>query len=158
MEERWINIVKYFGGADKYEISTLGDVRNKKTKKIITSCQIEYNDGKRKIFRISKFMAAEFDLPNPNNYSRVTRKDESLWFTLDNIQWGTNNQNSGLALMSLPHLKNKIKQLEKEIEQLENLRFNNKNEIKELKRDLAAEKELNQLWVPSPYSGSGSTI
>jgi len=94
--EEWKEITDY----PNYEISNLGNVRNKTTnnllKKEITRDYYHiqlWKKGKRKHFRIHRLIAEAF-IPNPNSLLEIdhidrNRKNNSL----DNLRWVSSSQN-----------------------------------------------------------------
>lgn len=96
--EEWKTITDY----DNYQISNLGNVKNKKTNKLLTpyinssgyyGVQLCKN-GKHKNFIIHRLIAIAF-IPNPNNYPVIDHKDKNLLNnSLNNLRWVSISQNS----------------------------------------------------------------
>lgn len=98
MEEIW----KVIKENEEYEISNLGRVRNKTTKKIKKTRTNNkgyenvtfYNDKKQKTFYIHRLVAGNF-IDNPNNYNEVNHKDENkLNNCVDNLEWCNSKYNA----------------------------------------------------------------
>lgn len=90
---------------ENYEVSDQGQVRNKKTGRILKGSIktknskfgyaniILYNKGKRRITLVHRLVAEAF-IPNPNNYPQVNHKDEnSLNNKASNLEWCTAKYN-----------------------------------------------------------------
>lgn len=114
MIEIWKSVTDYFD----YEVSNLGNVRNKKTNKILKPFSpSEYlkvslsKNGKAKQFFIHRLVAKEF-IDNPNNLPQVNHKDEcktnNLW---NNLEWCDHsyNQNYGTRNERVSKKMSKIK-------------------------------------------------
>lgn len=117
LSEEWKEIKDY----ENYEISNFGDVRNKKTQRILkpwkcTSGYLEvylWNNGKSEVKLIHRLVALAF-LTNPTNLSQVNHKDEDKTNNaVDNLEWcdskynanyGTRNKRSS-ERRSLPILQ-----------------------------------------------------
>lgn len=92
----------------EYELSDLGNVRNKKGKVLsATKDQKGYRmvclrkDGKSHTKRISKMVGILF-VPNPNNKSQVNHKNGIRWDDrADNIEWSTGSENINHAYQVL---------------------------------------------------------
>lgn len=78
----------------EYEISTIGNIRNKKTLRVLTS---HFRNGYKTITicgltrSIHRFMAIAF-IPNPNNYSIVSYCDGTKTNIVSNLKWSTKEQ------------------------------------------------------------------
>jgi len=94
--EEWKDILDY----ENYEVSNLGNVRNKKTGRILKS----YNKGgyaviglsktQGKIFYIHRLVCQAF-IPNPENKPQVNHKDKNgLNNNVSNIEWNTVLENN----------------------------------------------------------------
>lgn len=90
--EEWKDVVRY---ENLYEVSNLGRIRNKKSKKIFKGCKDKdgylittlRKDGIKRTERIHRLVAESF-LFNPNNYSVINHKDENkLNNSVDNLEW-----------------------------------------------------------------------
>ena len=95
--EEWKQIEDY----DNYEISNLGNVRNKKTNKLLKPhITIGYYDiilsknNKIKHFKIHRLIAIAF-IPNPNNFPIIDHIDKNrLNNSIDNLRWVSSSQNN----------------------------------------------------------------
>lgn len=94
--EEW----KSVSGYEKYEVSSLGNVRNIKTKRILKASNtggyysISITNGKQKTISIHQLVAKAF-IPNPENKLQVNHKDKNgLNNNLENLEWLTNRENS----------------------------------------------------------------
>ena len=94
--EEWKDILDY----ENYEVSNLGNVRNKKTGRILKS----YNKGgyavvglskiTGKIFPVHRLVCQAF-IPNPENKPQVNHKDKNgLNNNVSNIEWNTVLENN----------------------------------------------------------------
>lgn len=108
MEEIWKTIEEF----PNYEVSSLGNVRNKKTGRILKSSLakgypqvILCQNGDKYSRRVHRLVATAF-LPNPNNYPDINHKDECKTHNnVDNLEWCDetyNIQYSGYKLRT-PH-------------------------------------------------------
>lgn len=95
--EEWKDIVG-FGG--RYEISSLGTVRNKETGKVLKPCclkgypAVRLCFGNRKYPRLVHRLVAEYFIPNPKNYPVINHKDENpLNYSIENLEWCTAKYN-----------------------------------------------------------------
>jgi len=95
--EEWKPIEDY----DNYEISNLGNVRNKKRNKLLTPIINNKNyyqlnlckNNKRKNFQLHRLIAIAF-IPNPNNLPITDHIDKnSLNNSIDNLRWVSHSQN-----------------------------------------------------------------
>lgn len=91
MKEVW-KVMKEHNG---YEVSNKGEIRNKKTKRILKS-SISYKGYKRFIVYINKKgkclyihrVVANNFIKNPNNYDCINHKDENkLNNNVNNLEW-----------------------------------------------------------------------
>lgn len=95
-EELWKNVSNY----DKYEVSSLGRVRNKITGRVLKPANIGgyysvgLSSGKTKSYSVHQLVAHAF-LPNLENKPQVNHKDKNgLNNKVSNLEWVTNKENS----------------------------------------------------------------
>ena len=93
--EDWKPVVNY----DNYEVSSFGNVRNKKTGRILKSankggyCYVGLSCGKIKSCHVHRLVALSF-IPNPENKAQVNHKDKNgLNNKLSNLEWLTHQEN-----------------------------------------------------------------
>ena len=93
--EEWKNIQDY----ENYEVSNLGNVRNKKTGRILKSYDkggyavIGLSKTKGKIFYIHRLVCQTF-IQNPENKSQVNHKDKNgLNNHVNNLEWNSHQEN-----------------------------------------------------------------
>lgn len=83
--------------AERYEVSTLGRVRNKQTGRIFTAFPRKKGDyaavvlqigaGQQKTFSVHLLVAKAF-LPNPNNLPEINHKNQNkMDARLSNLEW-----------------------------------------------------------------------
>ena len=96
--EQWKTIDGFDG---RYEISSLGIVRNRETGKILKHSYVSGYPLVRLCLHNEKFprfvhrLVAEYYIPNPNNYPFINHKDENpANFSIDNLEWCTPKYNS----------------------------------------------------------------
>jgi len=94
--EEWKDILDY----ENYEVSNLGNVRNKKTGRILKSYDkggyavISLSKTKGKLFQIHRLVCQAF-IPNPENKPQVNHKDKNgLNNNVSNIEWNTVLENN----------------------------------------------------------------
>ena len=93
-------VYKVIDGYENYEISNIGNVRNKKTGLILKhSLKNGYyrvglsTNGKSKHFRVHRLIALHF-IPNPQNKQLVDHKDRNpLNNDINNLRWATPSEN-----------------------------------------------------------------
>lgn len=98
MAEKWADVIGYEG---LYEISTLGNVRNKRTAKLLQFGSsgnylsvMLYKDGRCKRISIHRMVALAF-VPNPHGLRCVNHKDENTHNNcVENLEWCTHKYNS----------------------------------------------------------------
>ena len=92
---------KQIQGYENYEVSNEGQVRNKKTGKILKPAKnncgylqvILYKDNKRKSFLIQR-LVADVWIPNPDNLPEVNHIDENKEDNrVENLEWCTRQYN-----------------------------------------------------------------
>jgi hypothetical protein len=93
--EEWKDIIDY----TNYEVSNLGNIRNKKTGRILKKNNIGgyafigLSKGKCKIFPIHRLVCHAF-IPNPENKSQVNHIDKNgLNNIISNLEWTTHQEN-----------------------------------------------------------------
>lgn len=99
MQEQWKTIAE----ANNYEISNMGNVRNKITLKILKGRQSKsgYHQVSLKINETQKFsnryihrLVAQYWLENPDNKREINHKDgNKLNNSVDNLEWVTSAEN-----------------------------------------------------------------
>ena len=94
--EVWKNISYY----ENYEVSSLGNVRNKNTGRILKASSnggyysVGLSKGKTKTFSVHQLVAKAF-IPNLENKTQINHKDKNgLNNKLSNLEWNTNKENS----------------------------------------------------------------
>jgi hypothetical protein len=103
-KEEWRTVLQN----ENYEISNLGQVRNKKTKK---TRKKQINDsgyeiitlyfGKKKTYLVHRLVAQAF-IPNPNNLPFVNHKDRNkVNNRITNLEWVTSSMNMKLKVIQI---------------------------------------------------------
>jgi len=94
--EEWKHILDY----ENYEVSNLGNVRNKKTGRILKSYDkggyavISLSKTKGKLYQIHRLVCQAF-IPNPENKPQVNHKDKNgLNNNVSNLEWNSHQENS----------------------------------------------------------------
>ena len=93
-------VYKVIDGYENYEISNMGNVRNKKTGLILKHllqngyyCVGLSTNGKSKSFRVHRLIALHF-IPNPQNKRLVDHIDRNpLNNSINNLRWATHSEN-----------------------------------------------------------------
>jgi hypothetical protein len=87
-------------GYDKYEVSSLGNVRNSKTGRILKQgkkggyCMVGLSSKLTKSYSVHQLVAKAF-IPNPENKPQVNHLDKNgLNNQISNLEWVTNKENS----------------------------------------------------------------
>jgi hypothetical protein len=95
-----IEIWKNINGYENYEVSSLGNVRNKTTGRILKTANkggyysVGLSKGKTKTFSVHQLTAKAF-IPNPENKSQVNHKDKNgLNNNINNLEWMTSGENN----------------------------------------------------------------
>ena len=107
-ESKW----KEYPGCPKYMVSECGQVKNKKTGRIMMGSKVNgyrfltlcVGSGKPKLNRLIHRIVAETFLPNPENKPQVNHKDSDILNNhIDNLEWVTarENMNSEETLKNL---------------------------------------------------------
>ena len=108
-----IEIWKNIDGYENYEVSSLGNVRNKTTGRILKTANkggyysVGLSKGKTKTFSVHQLTAKAF-IPNPENKSQVNHKDKN----------GLNNNINNLEWMTTTEQNNHKRKCKKEIQEL----------------------------------------
>ncbi len=116
-------IFRKIEGYENYEISIDGDVRNRKTKRIIKPCYdkdgyltIGLNkNGVKKIYKVHRLVGKAF-IPNKKKLPQINHKDESKDNNyIGNLEWCTHRYNStyGTVIQRREATKRRNKKLAK---------------------------------------------
>jgi hypothetical protein len=97
MQEEWRIIEE----APNYEVSNLGNVRNKKLKKPVRPftnnagyLQVVIRSNKKNLYRLVHRLVAIAFIPNPNGYSEINHKDFNKDNnTVENLEWVSHTMN-----------------------------------------------------------------
>ena len=104
-ELEWKTIIEY----DKYEVNSLGEIRHKNRKHILSPRKnssgygyVAFNiNGQRKNFAIHRIVANAF-IPNPNGYTEINHKDYNrLNNCVENLEWVSSSQNKQHAYLKV---------------------------------------------------------
>ena len=100
--EEWKTVIYHSEIYEKYEVSTEGNVRNRKTKKSMSQNDngrgylkvMLYNKDKRKCVSVHRIVAEVF-IPNPNNYDTVDHINHNKHDNrVENLRWLSHKNNS----------------------------------------------------------------
>lgn len=97
MQEEWRIIEE----APNYEVSNLGNVRNKKLKKPVRAFpnnagyyQVVIRNNNKSLYRLVHRLVAIAFIPNPENYNEINHKDfDKENNTVDNLEWVSHTMN-----------------------------------------------------------------
>ena len=109
----WREVKEY----SNYEINKLGEIRNKKSQKILkprdNNGGYQYVNfkinGKNKNFAVHRIVANAF-IPNPNGYTEVNNKDYNKKNNcVDNLEWVSSSQNKQHSYLKQENIKSRGK-------------------------------------------------
>lgn len=81
--------VKY---ADRYEVSSEGDIRNAKTKRVLVRRESGHIELAGKTYRWGRVVLEAFGVPKTSDTDVAIRIDREKWYSLDNLKWGTKQE------------------------------------------------------------------
>lgn len=123
MKEIWRDVPDH----ELYQVSNLGKVRNKKTKKILKATiekgysKLWFVENKKKKTKYIHRLVASAFIPNPNNYREVNHKDNDPSNNcVENLEWCDRKYNIDYMLKHQEEIRNRH---EKRLEILETIYY-----------------------------------